>query len=550
MPHADNLPFNSRRPSTLASGGMVATSQQLAALAGVDILRAGGNAADAAVATAAALAVTEPTSTGLGGDCFALYYEAATKTVHAVNGSGRAPAASSIEALAERGVEGTFLNAGPVARPHTVTVPGTAAGWHDTLQRHGRMALSDVLQPAIRLADDGFPMTPIISAYWDEQMPLLEAGPNGDELMIDGHAPRPGEIWRNANLAAVLRTIAEGGPEAFYGGDAGSAIVDVLGGLGGLMTADDLTSHTTTFDPPISTTYRGMKIYECSPNGQGLTVLIALNILEGFDLASMDRGSPEYWHTLIEAIRLAFADSRWYVADPSRVEVPVEQLLLSQYAASRRALIDPQQALPDLAHGEVGDAGGDGAGTDTVYLTAVDGDGNACSFINSNYAGFGTGIVPQGMGFSLQNRGANFSLDPAHPNALAGGKRPYHTIIPAMSTYEDGTLHASFGVKGGFMQPPGHVHMVVNMLDHGLGPQAALDAPRLSLRAGTAASPVSLETGIPVETMSALAVMGHHVVPSTDRFTFGTGHAIVRNPENGVLSGGADPRVDGAAIGY
>ena len=366
----------------------------------------------------------------------------------------------------------------------------------------------------------------------------------------DGHAPRPGEIWRNANLAAVLRTIAEGGPEAFYGGDAGSAIVDVLGGLGGLMTADDLTSHTTTFDPPISTTYRGMKIYECSPNGQGLTVLIALNILEGFDLASMDRGSPEYWHTLIEAIRLAFADSRWYVADPSRVEVPVEQLLLSQYAASRRALIDPQQALPDLAHGEVGDAAGDGAGTDTVYLTAVDGDGNACSFINSNYAGFGTGIVPQGMGFSLQNRGANFSLDPAHPNALAGGKRPYHTIIPAMSTYEDGTLHASFGVKGGFMQPPGHVHMVVNMLDHGLGPQAALDAPRLSLRAGTAASPVSLETGIPVETMSALAVMGHHVVPSTDRFTFGTGHAIVRNPESGVLSGGADPRVDGAAIGY
>ena len=551
MPHADNLPFRSRRAPVLATGGMVATSQPLAATAGVEILRAGGNAADAAVATAAALAVVEPTSTGLGGDCFALYYDAPSQQVHAVNGSGRAPQALTIEALAERGISGTFLGAGAEARPHLVTVPGTAAGWHDTLERHGRMGLAEVLRPAIRLAEDGFPVTPLIANYWREQMPLLEAGPNGEELMIDGHAPRPGEIWRNAGLAAVLRTVAEGGPAAFYGGEAGRAIVDVLTGLGGLMTLEDLERHESSFEPPISTTYRGMTVYECPPNGQGLTVLLALNILEGFDLAAMDRGSPQYWHTLIEAMRLAFADSRYFIADPTVTQVPVRELLSAEYAAQRRALIDPAKAQPAQVHGDlVAQAGAVAGGSDTVYLTAVDGDGNACSFINSNFAGFGTGIVPRDCGFSLQNRGAGFSLDPQHPNALAGGKRPYHTIIPAMTTYEDGALHASFGVKGGFMQPPGHVHMLVNMLDHGMDPQAALDAPRLSLRPGTADGAVHLEPEIAVETMSALARMGHDVVPSTDRFSFGTGHAIVRDRESGVLWGGADPRADGAAIGF
>jgi gamma-glutamyltranspeptidase/glutathione hydrolase len=550
MPHADNLPFQSRRAPLLATGGMVATAQPLAATAGVEILRAGGNAADAAVATAAALAVVEPTSTGLGGDCFALFYEASTQEVHAVNGSGRAPAALTIDALAERGISGSF-GPGPESRPHVVTVPGTAAGWHDTLERHGRMGLAEVLQPAIRIAEDGYPVTPLIAVYWDEQMPLLEAGPNGNELMIDGHAPRPGEIFHNPGMAKVLRTIAEGGPDAFYGGDAGRAIVDVLSSLGGLMTLEDLANHHSTFEPPISTTYRGMNVYECAPNGQGLTVLMALNILEGFDMASMDRQSPEYWHTLIEAMRLAFADSRYFVADPSKTDVPVQALLSAEYADRRRALIDTSMARPAQVHGDVARiAEPVASGSDTVYLTAADGDGNACSFINSNFAGFGTGIVPRGFGFSMQNRGAGFSLDPDHPNALAGGKRPYHTIIPAMTTYSDGALHASFGVKGGFMQPPGHVHMLVNMLDHGMDPQAALDAPRLALRPGTADGAVHLEPEIAVETMSALARMGHDVVPSTDRFSFGTGHAIVRDRETGVLWGGADPRADGAAVGF
>ncbi len=558
MSHADDLPFRSRRPSMLATGGMVATSQPLAAQAGVDILRAGGNAADAAVATAAALAVTEPTSTGLGGDCFALFYEAPSKTVHAVNGSGRAPAALSIDLLAKRGITGTFLGAGAEARPHLVTVPGTAAGWADTLERHGRMPLAEVLQPAIRLSEEGFPVSPLIANYWGEQMHLLEAGPNGDELMIDGHAPRPGEVWRNPRLASVLRTMADGGPEEFYGGGAGRAIVEVLRGLGGVMTLDDLARHHSTFDDPISTTYRGMTVYECPPNGQGLTVLLALNILDGFDLASMAHGSPQYWHTLIEALRLGFADSRWFVADPDVTDVPVQALLSPQYAERRRMLIDPDAAHTTYAHGEVaaqpaavtGGAGGGVGGSDTVYLAAVDGDGNACSFINSNFAGFGTGIVPRGCGFSLQNRGAGFSLERDHPNALEGGKRPYHTIIPAMTTYEDGTLHASFGVKGGFMQPPGHVLVLTNMLDYGMEPQAALDQPRFALRPGVAGGSVLLESGIPVETMSALAAMGHDVVPSTDRFAFGTGHAIMRDRETGVLWGGADPRADGTAIGY
>jgi gamma-glutamyltranspeptidase/glutathione hydrolase len=550
MPHADNLPFQSRRGPVLATGGMVATAQPLAATAGVEIMRAGGNAADAAVATAAALAVVEPTSTGLGGDCFALFYDAPSQEVHAVNGSGRAPQALTIQALAERGISSMF-GASPESRPHVVTVPGTAAGWHDTLERHGRMGLAEVLQPAIRLAEGGFPVTPLIAVYWDEQMPLLEAGPNGEELMIDGHAPRPGEIFRNPGMASVLRTIAEGGPAAFYGGEAGRAIVEVLSNLGGLMTVEDLENHHSTFEPPISTTYRGMNVYECAPNGQGLTVLMALNILEGFDIAAMDRQSPQYWHTLIEAMRLAFADSRYFVADPSKTDVPVQALLSAEYADRRRALLDPSMARPAQTHGDVARVAQPvGGGSDTVYLTAVDGDGNACSFINSNFAGFGTGIVPRGFGFSMQNRGAGFSLDPDHPNALAGGKRPYHTIIPAMTTYKDGALHASFGVKGGFMQPPGHVHMLVNMLDHGMNPQAALDAPRLSLRPGTADGAVHLEPEIAVETMSALARMGHEVVPSTDRFSFGTGHAIVRDRETGVLWGGADPRADGAAVGY
>ena len=485
MPHADNLPFNSRRPSTLASGGMVATSQQLAALAGVDILRAGGNAADAAIATAAALAVTEPTSTGLGGDCFALYYEAATKTVHAVNGSGRAPAASSIEALAERGVEGTFLNAGPVARPHTVTVPGTAAGWHDTLQRHGRMALSDVLQPAIRLADDGFPMTPIISAYWDEQMPLLEAGPNGDELMIDGHAPRPGEIWRNANLAAVLRTIAEGGPEAFYGGDAGSAIVDVLGGLGGLMTADDLTSHTTTFDPPISTTYRGMKIYECSPNGQGLTVLIALNILEGFNLREIGHNSALYLHLLTESMRRAYADRANYLGDLDFNEgMPIADLISKKHAAKQRNTI----VLHKASESDPARFAQPYESEETTHFSVVDKSGNMVSLTYTLEHGYGSKIVVDGAGFLLNNEMGDFNAQPGvttesgtigtRPNQIRPEQRMLSSMTPTIVAKNGIPLFAT-GTPGGRTIINTTMQTILNIIDFDMNIARAISAPRI-----------------------------------------------------------------------
>jgi gamma-glutamyltranspeptidase/glutathione hydrolase len=547
--HADDLPFRSRRAPVLSSRGIVATSQPLAVQAGLEMLRRGGTAADAAVAAAAALGVVEPTGTGPGGDCFALTYDAATREVSSLNGSGRAPAALSIPALEERGISGAprgipANNAMPQDGPHAVTVPGTVAGWADTLARHGRMPLADVLEPAIRLAEQGFPVSTLIAGYWEEQYERCREAPNIEELGIDGRAPRPGDIWRNPGLATVLHEVAEGGPDAFYRGHAARAIVEVLESLGGLMTLDDLAGHQSTFEPAVSTTYRGLRVWECPPNGQGLAALIALNVVEGFDLASLDPLSVEHLHLEIEAMRLGFADARWHVADPAFTDAPLDLLLSKGYAAERRALLDRSRATTTHRHGEPVPAGG------TVYVAAVDGEGNACSFINSNYNGFGTGIVPRGTGFPLQNRGGTFSLDRQHPNALAGGKRPYHTIIPALTTYEDGpeagALHACFAVKGGFMQPQGQLQVLVNLVDHGMDPQAALDQPRFCLRPALPSGRLYLEAGISVDVMHRLTTMGHDVVPSTDRFVFGTGQAVVRQAGSGAFWGGTDPRADGA----
>ena len=536
--------YESRRSSVYARNGIVSTTQPLAAQAGLQVLRAGGNAADAAVATAAALAVVEPTGTGIGGDCFALFFDASTKQVHAVNGSGRAPAGLSIDALAERGFTGEM----PRLNVHTVTVPGAVAGWADTLARHGRMPLDEVVSGAIALAEDGFPVSPIISYLWEQEVPKARAAsPNGDELLLDGRAPRPGEIWRNAGLASVLREVAEGGVASYYEGRAAREIVRVLQAQDGLMEASDLASHYSTFDAPISTKFRGHTVYECPPNGQGLTALIALNIVEGLDIGDLPRRSPERLHLLIEAARLAFFEARAHIADPEQSEVPVERLLSDAHGSELRSRLDPGQRI-ELAEGVPL-----GAGTDTVYLSVVDGEGNACSFINSNYAGFGTGIIPEGCGFSLQNRGAGFSLDRLHPNALAPGKRPYHTIIPAMSTDPNGELHASFGVMGGWMQPQGHLQVLVSMLVDGLDPQAAIDEPRFCIRADPPNSPVHLEDGIPMATMSVLAALGHEVVPVSGirrSPVFGRGQIIVRDPQSGVLIAGSDPRGDGAAVGY
>jgi len=543
------LEFCSHRSPLYSQRGIVAASQPLAVAAGLEALRQEGSAADAAVATAAALNVTEPTSTGLGGDCFALFYEAATGRVTALNGSGGAPAALTLERLQYEGF-GAEL---PPYHAYTVTVPGACAGWCDLVERHGRLPLAVSLAPAIRLAEDGFPVAPLTAHYWQRGANhQLKTALGGHELTIDGRAPRPGEIFRNPGLARTLRRIAEGGKQAFYQGPVAEAIAAVVQKSGGCLAVEDLAAHHSTWETPVSTLYRGVRLWECPPNGQGLAALLALNVLEGFNLAELPALSPQRLHLEIEALRLAFADARRYVADPAFSPAPLAALLDKGYAAERRKLIDPRRAVHDH------NFGGPFAGSDTVYLSVVDSAGNACSFINRNYMGFGTGIVPGGWGFSLQNRGHNFSLDAQHPNALAPGKRPYHTIIPAMATCpptgpgEQETLYACYGVMGGFMQPQGHVQVLVALVDDGLDPQASLDRPRFCLSTGEPGSEVALEEGLPQDTQTALAHMGHRVAPTCgyERAIFGRGQVILRDSATGILAAGSDPRSDGCAMTY
>lgn len=540
---SETLEFNSRRSVVYSRRGMVAASQPLAAAAGVEILRQGGNAADAAVATAAALNVTEPGSTGLGGDCFALYYDAHSREVSALNGSGRAPQALTLERLEKEGM-GKEL---PPYHPFTVTVPGACAGWCDLVARFGGLPMADILAPAIRLAEEGFPVAPLTAGGWGwAAQRQLATALNGRELTIDGRSPQVGEIFRNPGLARTLRVIAEGGKKAFYEGEIAEAIVSILTEAGGCMQMNDLEAHTSTWEQAISVVYRGIRIWECPPNGQGLAALLALNILSGFEIGKDAPLSAERLHLIIEALRLAFADARYYVADPAVAPAPLAWLLSPEYAANRRAQIDLRRAAKNYAHGVPQEVG-----TDTVYFCTADAEGNACSFINSNYMGFGTGIVPRGWGFSLQNRGHNFSLDPALPNVLAPGKRPYHTIIPAMATADgSGELFAAFGVMGGFMQPQGHVQVAMAMLDDGLDPQEALNRPRVCIDGDRLTNLVSVEEGIPFRTLAALSEMGHQVTPVSGhgRGLFGRGQIIRRDPKAGVLFAGSDPRADGCAI--
>jgi gamma-glutamyltranspeptidase/glutathione hydrolase len=527
--------FHSRRSMVTAQRGMVAASNPLAAQAGLNILRTGGNAADAAVAAAAVLNVTEPASTGVGGDCFALYFDAQTGRITALNGSGRAPAALTLDHPHLRGK--TEIHEHSI---HAVTVPGTVAGWSDLLARHGSLTLADVLADAIHYARDGFPVAPVFGASWQRAESFLRSCPHTEDYLPGGAAPKVGQVVRLPGLARTLQRIAEGGATAFYTGETADALVATVQSLGGTLTHDDLKAHRSTWDEPIHTDYRGVTIYECPPNGQGLAALQALNIAEGFDLAAFDWDSPERLHRMIEAMRLAFADARQYIADAATHPAPLDWLLSRDYAAQRRALIQPDRAIQPPSYGLPL------SGSDTVYLTAVDGAGNACSFINSLYTGFGTGIVAEGTGVFLQSRGALFSLDPTHPNALAPGKRPFHTIIPAMAT-RGGDLWASFGVMGGFMQPQGHFQVLNAMLDDDLNPQEALNRPRWCLVDGTGDSLLALEEGIPVATMARLAEMGHRVRPVTGqgRSVFGDGQIIVRDSDTGVLYGGSDPRKDG-----
>jgi gamma-glutamyltranspeptidase/glutathione hydrolase len=530
--------FRSRRSMVTARRGMVAASNPLAAQAGLNILRQGGNAADAAIATAAMLNVTEPASTGIGGDCFALFFDAQTKQVSALNGSGRAPAALSVNDLKDH----TEV---PDRSPHAATVPGACMGWYDLLQKHGTMTLKDVLAEPIYYAREGYPVHPVFGASWAASENFLRNSPNTEDYLPDGRAPKVGQVVKLPSLARTFEQVAEGGPEAFYTGEIADAIVSTLQSLGGKMTHDDLKNHRSTWGEPISTDYRGVTVYEHPPNGQGLAALIAMNIASNWNLGEMPWDSPERLHIMVEAMRLAFADARQYIADPEKVRVPVPELLSKKYAGERRALISKDRAMQPPSYGAPL------PGSDTVYLSVVDGQGNACSFINSLYMGWGTGIVAKGTGVFLQNRGAGFSLDPNHPNTLQGGKRPYHTIIPGMAV-KDGELWASFGVMGGFMQPQGHFQVISAMVDDDLNPQEALNRPRFCLETGRGDSILALEDGIPVATMARLAELGHTVRPVAGRARglFGDGQIIRRDAETGVLFGGADPRKDGLVAAF
>jgi gamma-glutamyltranspeptidase/glutathione hydrolase len=539
MPLANAInPYPSRRSTVMARRGMVATSQPLAAEAGLQVLIEGGNAFDAAVTTAAVLNVVEPMSTGIGGDCFALLYLADSGAVKALNGSGRAPAGLGLDVFQTRGLDSV-----PLTGMLPVTVPGTVDGWAMLLEEHGTYSLSDALAPAIHYAEHGFPVTELVAGAWQRLAPKLLATPEAAaHYLIDGQrAPSPGEIFRLPALGSSLRRIAEAGREALYRGDIAQAIVEFSERNAGFLTLPDLAAHTSNWVEAISVDYRGYRVYECPPNGQGLAALLALNIAAGWDLGRLGRDSAAYLHRLIEAMRLGFADAFKFVADPEHAEIPLDDLLSDAYADQRRQLVQSDRARPEVVAGQP-------AGEDTVYLTVVDGTGNACSFINSLYHGFGSGMVAGDTGICLQNRGAGFVLDPNHRNCWAGGKRPYHTIIPSLITY-DGALFASYGVMGGFMQPQGHLQVVSNLIDYRLTPQAALAAPRF--RVATDLQAVYFERGVPLRALSDLAGMGHNIVPPAEApMGFGGGQVIVVDGDNGVLHGGSEPRKDGCAIGY
>ncbi|MDP6549283.1 MAG: gamma-glutamyltransferase [Dehalococcoidia bacterium] len=531
--------FDSRRSTVLAKHGMVATSQPLAAVAGLRVLMEGGNAVDAAVASAAVLNVVEPVSTGVGGDMFALVWNNKGKTVRAINGSGRSPAAASLEVLRSQGHEQI-----PETGVHSITVPGAVHGWETLLQGCGTMSLSELLKPAIRYAEEGFPVSDIISFQWTRQLEKLARLPSGQEWLLDGRPPVHGEVMRAPTLARTLRTIAEGGSEAFYNGEIAQKMAAFVQEQGGWLSTEDLAGHTSDWEEPISTDYRGVTCWECPPNGQGIAALEALNIAEGFDISGMGAQSADAYHHLIESMRLAFADAFHYVADPQKAQVPTGRLASKSYAQTRRALLDPQRAMASVPYGEAS------RGSDTVYISTVDGEGNACSFIYSIFYNFGTGMVVPDTGIVLHNRGALFSMDPDHLNALAPNKRPYHTIIPALATV-DGELYLCYGVMGGLMQPQGHLQVISNMVDFGMDPQAALNALRFLVTQDS----VSLEDGIPPEVVGELERRGHRIgiVEGYEQRVmagFGGAQMIQRDRETGVLRGASEPRKDGCAVGW
>jgi gamma-glutamyltranspeptidase/glutathione hydrolase len=533
---------NANRSTVACQNGIVCTSQPLASMAGIDVLKAGGNCVDAAIAANAVLGVTEPASNGMGGDLFAILWPEREGRLFGLNASGRSPYAWSLQRARERGLESI-----PTRSPLAWSVPGCVSGWVALSRRFGTLSLERCLEAAIHYATEGFPVSPIISGQFgwkDELNPHLAA-----VYHPGGEIPGFGDVFRNPHLGRSLCAVAEGGSAAFYEGDIARRIVAKSSELGGVMALRDLADHEATWVDPVSTSYRGWDVWELPPNGQGIAALQILNLLEHFDITSLEPSSAEHLHLFVEAKKLAFEDRAHFYADPEFADVPVDRLISKEYAAERVKLIDPRRARTQVTHGDPR------LDSDTIYLTAADGEGNMISLIQSLYSGFGSKICPDGVGFPIQNRGEAFSLDPGHRNRLEPHKRPFHTIIPAFMT-RDGRPVLSFGVMGGDFQPQGHVQVLMNMIDFRMSPQQAGDQPRL--RHDGSSSPwgakstdggsLIFERGFPDAVKARLAKMGHRVEDRLD--AHGGYQAIWRRDDPRVYFGGSDPRKDGSAIGY
>lgn len=548
LPQVDRItgqPFASRS-QVLSQHGMAATSHPLATGAALDILKRGGSAMDAAIAANAVLCFGEPTGCGLGGDLFAIVYEAETGEVHGYNGSGRSPMGLSLDELLSRG-----LTKIPSHGPLPISVPGCVEAWEALHERFGSLTLKEVLQPAIRLATEGAPVPQTIAYYWGLSAPRLKKYPHFEEtFMPGGKAPAEGDVFANPALAKTLTAIAEGGAAAFYTGPIAQAIAKEVQDQGGFLTVEDLAQHKGEWTPPVSTTYRGYEVFELPPNGQGIAALQMLNILEPYDLAKMGFGSVEHLHLFIEAKKLAFEDRARFYADPAMADVPVEELISKEYAATRGALIDLKRAATSFPAGNPSLEEGD-----TVYLCVGDAKGNMVSLIQSNYRGMGSGVTPKGLGFILQDRGELFDLTPGRANTYAPGKRPFHTIIPAFVKHGDKPFLA-FGVMGGATQPQAHAWVLCNIIDFGMNLQEAGDASRVihldsSQPTGermTDGGEVAFEAGFDRNTIEALEAMGHRIARKPG--VFGGYQAVGKHPRSGCWIGASESRKDGMAAGY
>jgi len=523
------------RPVALGRQGMVAAAHPLATLAGIETLKSGGTAADAAVAVNGVLAVTQPNLCGLGGDLFCLYYEAATRRVHSLNGSGRSGSRASVDELARRGLPRL-----PVIGPPTVSVPGCVRAWAMLLERFGTRPLGELLGPAINAAE-GFPISALVSQAIREYTSVTPDAEWQRVFAPDGRAPALGELFAQPELARTLRALAAEGPDLFYTGSVGQAIARRLE-RDGFLTAEDLAAHTGEWGEPISTTYRGVRVFETPPPTQGLAALLALNLLEGFPLATLTVHSVEHLHLLLEMVKLAYADRDRWIGDPAHARLPVDALLSKAYAARRRAQFDPEKAQSF--------AFGDPEG-DTTGFVVADPAGNVVSVIQSLFNGFGSGVVVPGTGVTLQNRGRHFSLDPSHPAVLEPRKRPFHTLIASIATRDDRPVLA-FATMGGNGQAMFHAQVLTNVFDYGMDIQEAIERPRFLIGAflpGDPADTTHIEARVPGSVLAALVRCGHHVMEAPEFFTrAGHAHGIVLR--DGTLMGGADPRGDGTALGF